>query len=93
MRTYEQQLNYERLELITNPQPQMQFHILRLISTLQMGWETLVSFFALGSEPQVYQTSDASGQWWYVYDPMTGGAAWFSSESEVLEWLDNRHYR
>jgi hypothetical protein len=91
MRTYEQQLNYERLELI--PAAQAASLKTKIASAVKTAWRNLIRIFAPGSEPCIYQTSDASGQWWYVYDPITGDSAWLTSETEVLIWLDSRYYK
>ncbi|MBD2463240.1 hypothetical protein H6G89_19585 [Oscillatoria sp. FACHB-1407] len=93
MRTYEQRLNYEKLELIPTTQSSLQDKLGLVVSGFQKAWERLVGFFELSSEPSVYHTSDASGEWWYVYEPTTGRSFWFATEAEVLEWFDTRHYR
>lgn len=53
----------------------------------------LPKFRPTRSEPQIQKTIDPTGQaWWYVFDPLTGQAAYLESEDEVLVWLEERLY-
>ena len=45
------------------------------------------------NEPRVWQKRDRFGQtYWQVYDPIRDRFARFSSEQEVRQWLEQRHY-
>ena len=54
----------------------------------------LVEWFTIDSGPRIWQTTDRHGQVCYrVYDPQTRRSLQFQSETEVLIWLDTRHYK
>lgn len=55
---------------------------------------SLPKFLPTRSEPQIEKTIDPAGRaWWYVFDPVTGQAAYLESEDEVLVWLEGRLYQ
>lgn len=62
---------------------------LRAIVTQVSHW--VGHILTASSEPKVTQRRDRTGNLtWRVYDPVTGQAHQFSSESEVRSWLDQR---
>lgn len=92
MRTYEQQLNYERLELISRPAPIAEPQPSAMNWLYSIG-RKIVDFFSVNSELQIWQTTEPTGEtWWRAYDPVSGQSAWLASEDEVLEWVENRYY-
>jgi hypothetical protein len=73
----------------------------KLYGNQQSGfWQNLQTWFghslfdcriSQSPEPEVWQTTDRSGNlWWHVYDPLTGQTADLESEEAVQIWLDDR---
>lgn len=59
----------------------------------QLG-RAFINFFAAGKEPIITEIRDRQGQtWWRVDEPWSGKTHWFSSEIEVMVWLDDGQYR
>lgn len=53
----------------------------------------VIEILVRDSEPKIYEKYDRDGNpYWYVYDPVTGASAAFSSKSEILTWLESRYY-
>jgi hypothetical protein len=94
MKTLDQQLRYEHLELISDSQPtvsrSLRHHISSIAASIGRG---LTHFFTKTREPQVWVQTDRRGQKvWYVREPHTNQVQRFDSEHEVMVWLDNRFY-
>ena len=94
MRTIDQQLRYEELELISRC-PQVPPTLLKQVtSALQTIWHHTMDYFTRGDEPRIRMTSTQSGQKiWHLYDPVTQEKVTASSEEEVRFWLETRYYR
>lgn len=63
-------------------------------SWLDKLWELIVNAITTGSEPVIREVYDRNGFLsWHVYDPITSESLHFSSETEVVAWLERRYYR
>ncbi|WP_404788743.1 hypothetical protein [Altericista sp. CCNU0014] len=52
------------------------------------------AYFTAGSEPYVWETTNAAGYpQWNAYDPTTRTAIEGVSEAELRIWLEERHYQ
>lgn len=48
----------------------------------------------LFTEPKITELQGRNGEsFWEIYDARTGRTIYCMTEDEVMEWLDNRHYR
>lgn len=94
MRTLEQRLSYEHLELISTSKPTVSDSLSHRIASLGSQLVKGMARLFLGSnEPQIWTHADKTGQQvWYVRDPHTQEVSCLSSEHEVRVWLDNRSY-
>ncbi|MEM9217710.1 MAG: hypothetical protein AAGD25_25630 [Cyanobacteria bacterium P01_F01_bin.150] len=104
MRTLEQKLSYEKLELIarssatssslTKPKPMLK----QASSWFRNVLSTVVYRLTHGHEPRIWTSTVKSGPnagqtVWHLYDPMTQRRATLLSELEVRCWLDSRYSR
>lgn len=107
MRSLDQQLNYEHLELIARPssstpagvqEPQARLSILKqAASFLQTVAAMTMQQLTRSHEPRIWTSIIKSGPHagqtqWHVYDPLTHHRAVLSSETDVRVWLDQRYY-
>lgn len=77
---------YQRLELITPPRKTLK-------QKIQEFWQAVVADVNGSNEPRLWQSIDSSGQTsWNGYDPLSGQSVRNLSESDVLTWLEQRHY-
>jgi hypothetical protein len=93
MRTFQQQLNYERLELL--PPQGIRGLAIAFPSTLRQLWTAVLTLSDQKSapEPQIHEVLTPSGKViWRVYDFADDCSVEFDSEQEVLVWLEERHY-
>jgi hypothetical protein len=94
MRTYEQQINYERLELISRPEPKLEQQPSVVMSLLKGIGQKVIGFFAVDTEPKIWQITEPTGEiWWRAYDPVSGRSAWLATEEDVLKWVEDRYYQ
>lgn len=57
-------------------------------------WQRVLNYFAVSSEPRVWQSQDATGLLqWKALDPITGESVSYDSETEMRSWLEERHYQ
>ena len=55
--------------------------------------EHLVKGILNGSEPRIWQKCDRDGNpFWQVYDPVTDCSDSFSSERDVMVWIEERYH-
>ncbi|NJL20176.1 MAG: hypothetical protein HC895_04030 [Leptolyngbyaceae cyanobacterium SM1_3_5] len=77
---------YQRLELITPPRKTLK-------QKIQDFWQAVVADLKGSTEPRLWESIDRNGQTaWNGYDPATGRSVHNLSESDVLTWLEQRHY-
>ncbi|NET48979.1 MAG: hypothetical protein F6K09_09690 [Merismopedia sp. SIO2A8] len=94
MRTLDQQLRYEKLELLSNPTRRAPSRFNGITPFLRRVSRYAVRWLTQGHEPQIWITQTRSGQQcWHLYDPMTQQRAVVSSEEEARCWLENRYHR
>lgn len=62
------------------------------IALKQVG-SALVNFFAGSHQPQISTVVRNGQTLWKAYDPVTQESTHFSSEAEVLAWLEQRYYQ
>ncbi|HEY9618965.1 MAG TPA: hypothetical protein V6C78_01280 [Crinalium sp.] len=94
MQTYQQRLNYEKLELI---RPEGLWGMVAIVpSTLNYLWETVriqLNQFnqSFDAEPQVEEVLSPSGMVsWKVYEPKDDCYLEFDTAEQVLVWLEMR---
>ena len=99
MRTLEQKLSYEHLELITRPSPAatQQNRVKRTIGFFYRLMSTAMHQLTHSHEPRIWTSTIKTGPnvsqtRWHIYDPMTQQRATLASEAEVRTWLDTRYY-
>jgi hypothetical protein len=57
-------------------------------------WQAMLAHLKVSSEPQVWQSRNATGETvWNAYNPTTGQSIDQVSEQEVRVWLEERHYQ
>ncbi len=77
---------YQRLELIVPEQPTFK-------QRCQRFWQALVTELKGSSEPHLWQSRDRAGNLcWNGDDPISGRSVRGISETEMLTWLEQRHY-
>lgn len=94
MKTDNQRLNYQELELIpfSGLQPKNTLQIVS--STLQKLGSYLLQSLIQGNRLRIWQTKDRFDQtWWNIYDPTTTQFLQLASEEEVRVWLDQDQYQ
>ena len=94
MRTLEQRLSYEKLELIQPPKSWATSSVIKSVRSLftQFG-NTVVRALTMAEEPQIWTHADTSGSLvWYVRHPLANHIARFDSEQDVRVWLEERRY-
>ncbi|WAL62426.1 hypothetical protein [Thermocoleostomius sinensis] len=62
---------------------------------LNLVWDFLVDCLIETTEPRIREKHDRHHKCisWEAYDPTTGTTHCFSSKTEVLAWLERRHFR
>lgn len=94
MRTYQQRLNYEKLELISPQLPKSKTKKLAPLSSLRQIWQTFLDFWVLEANPRIWEVVDRSGKVsWQIYDPVSDRSLRFDTKEQVLIWLEERHHR
>jgi hypothetical protein len=96
MRTSEQLLQYERLELLSDAPKQAQrpFRSRSPLPWLRKIGQWIAARLVSSDEPQVSKIKGSEGhEFWRIYDPVTRITTTLSSEAEVRMWLDQRYYR
>lgn len=99
MRTLDQQLNYEQLELIArHPTPRVPAIAKRATSFFQFLCQSAIHQLTRRNEPRIWTSTIKSGpqtgqKMWHLYDPITQQRQTMASEQEVRHWLDTRYYR
>lgn len=87
MRTQEQRLNYQRLELVALPaSPSSQFS--SVLQLLQRVWDGLLAALHLRGEICIYQRQDSNGQPYWLIHRAGGRSVYCASEQEVRTWLE-----
>ncbi|MEB3212258.1 MAG: hypothetical protein VKL39_12930 [Leptolyngbyaceae bacterium] len=94
MRTLQQRLSYEHLELIPQSQSPRSHSLGRVAHSIRTYVERgLTRLFMGAQEPHIWAHTDKRGnQSWYVRDPKTQYVTRLNSEDEVRIWLDDRYY-
>ncbi len=93
MRTSEQWLQYERLELLTDPPKPARRRPALVRSWLRALGQWANSLFVNTHEPQIWKIEHSNGrEYWKVHDPVTRHTTTLSSEAEVRMWIDQRYY-
>ncbi|MDX2216406.1 MAG: hypothetical protein SFY66_24290 [Oculatellaceae cyanobacterium bins.114] len=96
MATYEQRMNgihpTQKPESLFNPAKQVKSIGSAALSVLKTLGQQLLAFLSHGSELQIWQTQNRSGEaWWNVYDPITQQTVRLLSEMEVRIWIEQRY--
>lgn len=90
MRTQQQQLNYQQLELIETP-PVKPSRTQVFLTIFRNFCNTLLLMFTSSDEPQISRAIDAAGKpHWEVYDPRTGRSVLCDSEQDIRVWMEQR---
>jgi len=77
---------YQRLELIVPEQPTFK-------QRCQQFWQAFVTELKGSNEPRLWQSRDRDGNLcWNGDDPINGRSVRGISETEMLTWLEQRHY-
>ena len=104
MRTLEQQLSYEKLELIARSSA-VSSSLEKRVPMAERATELFRSILSAAiyrlthsHEPRIWTSTIKSGlnageMLWHVHDPMTQQRVTLTSEAEVRTWLDTRYYR
>lgn len=94
MRTYQQRLDYETLELIYSADAPQQQQRLTFASAIKGMVAWLVAALTHDPDVRIWEATDKSGHtYWRVKDPVSGRSATLSSENEVRAWIEARYYR
>lgn len=104
MRTLEQQLSYEKLELMVDSSAVSSSIakraplVGRATSLFRSILSTVIYHLTHGHDPRIWTSTIQSGPnagqtIWHLYDPMTQRRATLASEAEVRRWLDTRYYQ
>ncbi|MGJ3249178.1 MAG: hypothetical protein ACFE0I_24275 [Elainellaceae cyanobacterium] len=93
MKTHQQWLDYQALELIPPDEEKSTRLWHRWLAALSSWWSyginRLEALIILDAQPRIWQKTDRHGNtWWSIYDPMTRRFYQFSSEHDVRVWLD-----
>jgi hypothetical protein len=95
MRTYQQRLNYEKLELISPQLPKYKSKKLAPLSSVRQLWQTFLDFFwALEADVRIGEVVDRNGRVsWQIYDPVSDRFLRLDPQEQVLTWLEERHHQ
>ncbi|MBD3884616.1 hypothetical protein IFO70_23025 [Phormidium tenue FACHB-886] len=90
MRTQQQRLNYQKLELITTPS-EKRSRAQVFLPIFRNFWNNLLMIFISSDEPQISRAIDAKGElYWRILDPRTGKLIFCNSEQEIRVWMEQR---
>lgn len=94
MRTLEQQLSYEHLELIPHSESRKTHSIGTFIKSIGTHIANgIARVFIESHEPHIWMKPNSQGHpIWYVRDSKTKHVSRFSSKQDVMVWLDERFY-
>ncbi|MDX2215617.1 MAG: hypothetical protein SFY66_20310 [Oculatellaceae cyanobacterium bins.114] len=85
---------YKELELIPDTWEEPKLSHVNLRNWLTQTWNLIIDWVAGNPEPKIWSTIDKTGAiCWHIYDPVSHESACFSSESEVIDWMERRYYR
>ncbi|GAB4364587.1 MAG: hypothetical protein Kow00121_00390 [Elainellaceae cyanobacterium] len=93
---------YKELELIpdamweqvSNSKSKKVSVMLSIRALLSNLWGFAANILIESDEPQIWKKYDSKGYpFWSVYDPDTKQSYLFSSEADVLTWIEERYYR
>jgi len=85
--------DYQTLEFTSSRHPRHSAPRFKL-AQLNDLWQNFLAFFAVSSEPRVWQSQDAAGLLqWKAFDPLSGESVSYDSEAEMRSWLEERHYQ
>ena len=103
MRTLEQKLTYENLELIARPSSlppsaAKPATFKRALTFFRHLASTAMHQLTHSHEPRIWASTIKSGPnagqtLWHLHDPLTQHRATLASEAEVRTWLETRYYR
>ncbi|MGK7891587.1 MAG: hypothetical protein AB4042_19840 [Leptolyngbyaceae cyanobacterium] len=94
MRTLDQQIRYQELELVAGRSPRVPHPIKTLATRLGQSAQGVLRWFTPSHDPHIWTTTLKGGQTcWHVYDPVDQQRLTLISEEEVRVWLDNRYNR
>jgi hypothetical protein len=63
------------------------------LNWLEQAAQRFVQRLMTDAEPQVWQTTDATGKhWWNAYDPVTSRSLYNVPEAEIRAWLEQRYH-
>lgn len=84
---------YKELELIPESYEEPRFKRINVWSWVKKAW-TAIANAAIGNEDlRIWSVCDRTGTIvWYVHDPVTKHVSAFSSEAEVMAWIERRYY-
>ena len=94
MKTYQQQLNYQELELIYSQPHHSKAKTSALLPNLKQVWNEFLELWTLNTEPRIREEIDHSGKMvWRVYDPKRDRTFKLDTQEQVLAWLEERHHQ
>jgi len=92
MRTLDQQIRYQKLELVSSQSLNVPNTIKSWGTGLSQVFQRVLGWFAPSHEPHIWSTTANDGQTcWHIYDPMYQQRLTMVSEEEVRIWLDERY--
>ncbi|NEQ96827.1 MAG: hypothetical protein F6K30_08905 [Cyanothece sp. SIO2G6] len=94
MRTLDQELRYQKLELVSSRSLQVPSPLASWKTRLNQVCQGLLQVFTISNEPRIWTRTSKDGQTsWHIYDPVNQRRLTLMSEEEVRVWLDTRHNR
>ncbi len=94
MRTYQQRLNYEKLELISPQVPKSKTKMLVPLSSLRQLWQAFLDFWAFEADVRIWEVVDRNRRLsWQIYDPVSDRFLRLDTQEQVLTWLEERHHQ
>ncbi len=90
MKIYRNDSDKKTLELPEVRKAQQTRIVAKLLSAFKKIWRLFLIDFAKKNELQVrWETEQFGHNVWKIYDPITGKAVKFSSEIEMLHWIED----
>jgi hypothetical protein len=94
MKTYQQKLNYAKLELIYSQPRHSEAKTYILLPRLKQIWHDFLELWTLNPEPRIWEEIDQSGKmFWRVYDPKRDRTLKLDTKEQVLAWLEERYHQ
>lgn len=86
------QLLSEGLEIISSRKREEKFQPLKVFSWLKQAGRFVIDVLTKEPQIKIEEKCDRQGNtYWYVYDPATDYASYFTTEQEVLTWIEERY--